>query len=353
MILDNYIARRIGAGVAASIAVLLVLVTFVQVVDELGDVGRGNYTTTDALVYVALNIPQTLYELFPMAVLLGSLVGLGALAAGSELTAMRAAGYSVRRIAGATLRAGVLLILLSLLIGEALAPSAQRLAETNRNEKLNENMALRTANGYWARDGQSYINIGNVLPDGSLRDLRIQDYSPSGELSQVTHAAAAAWVNGDWTLFQIRRTRFEQDRVIALSLPSAPWQTRLEPRMMDLVIVRPRMLSTFGLMRYIQFMNDNGQDATIYEVAMWTKLFTPLTILAMILLTIPVVFGSMRNVALGQRIFVGVLIGTGFFLFARLFNNAAVVYKLSPILSAALPSVVVFLLSLWLYRRLV
>jgi lipopolysaccharide export system permease protein len=331
---------------------LVILVAFLEVVDEMGDVGKGEYGIGDVFFYVALNIPQMLYEIFPMAVLLGSLIGLGGLAAGSELTAMRAAGISVRRITYSALKTGAVLVVIATLIGEVIAPPAQRFADKMRADRIAAHITLKSGSGFWARDGDAYVNIRHILPNGNLRGVSIYRYNPDRTLRSATLADSAIYHQGGWELFDVAESVFSEGQIHNRHLASRDWQSGLQPNMLDVIVVRPRMLSTLGLYRYIGFMRGNGQDATQYEVALWSKIFTPLTIVAMILLTIPAVFGMMRSTGIGQRIFIGVMVGISFFLLNRMFNNMAVVYGVPPIVATSLPSLLVLGVSLLLSRRL-
>ncbi len=351
-IIDRYVGRSIAVSFVATTAILVILVAFLEVVDEMGDVGKGAYTTRDVFIYVVLNIPQMLYEIFPMAVLLGSLIGLGGMAAGSELTAMRAAGVSVRRITYSALKTGALLVAIATLIGEFIAPPAQRFADTFRAERIAAHITLKSESGFWARDGDAYINIRHILPNGDLRGVSIYRYRDDGALRSATVAGSAIHRNDTWELFDVNESLFGEDGIRHRHLASREWQSALRPNMLDVIVVRPRMLSTWGLYRYIGFMRGNGQDASHYEVALWSKIFTPLTIVAMILLTIPAVFGMMRSSGIGQRIFIGVMVGIAFFLVNRMFNNMAVVYGVPPLAAASLPSLLVLGASLLLSRRL-
>lgn len=351
-LLDRYIGHSIGIATLATLAVLLILIAFITVVDEMSDVGKGSYQLPDVLFYVLLNVPQILYELFPVAVLLGSLIGLGGLAAGSELTAMRAAGVSVRRITYATLKVGAIIILTATLIGELIAPEAQRYADILRASKIANQITVETRSGFWARDGSSYVNIGHILPDATLRNLAIYHYHSDGTLEQITLASSAAYQHDHWQLHEVTQTRFHDGRPHPIQLATLAWESSLKPNLLHVIIVRPRMLSTWGLYRYIGFMRDNGQDAAAYEVALWSKLLTPLNIVAMILLTIPVVFGLTRNIGVGQRIFIGTLIGIVFFLSNRMFGNMAIVYGLPPLLAASAPSLAALAAAFFLGRRI-
>jgi lipopolysaccharide export system permease protein len=350
-ILYRYIGRSVLSGILGTLLVLLILVSFVSLVDELRDVGKGEYDTGDAFLYMLLQMPRRIYELFPIAVLLGSLIGLGGLASHSELVAMRAAGVSVGAIVLGALRAGVLLLAAVLVIGELVAPESDQYAESMKAVAISQQVTLRSKYGFWARDGDAFVNIREILPGARLQDIYIYEFTPDRRLRLATHAAYAFYRGDRWELREIAQSEFLPDRVVSHSLESATWDSLLNPRLLSVVTVKPAMLSTWGLYSYGRFLRDNGQNAVPYEVALWSKLVMPAATLAMLLLAVPFVFGPLRSVGIGQRIFAGSLMGVVFFLVNRMFEHMAVVYGLPPAFAAAFPTLAVLALVGWLFRR--
>jgi lipopolysaccharide export system permease protein len=326
------------------------LVGFVTLLDEMEEVGRGDYRTIDALQYVLLVLPRGAYELFPVAVLLGSLTGLGGLASHSELTAMRAAGISLAQIIGAAMKAGVLVMLLVVLIGEVVAPNSERRAEVMRAEKVAQQITLKSQYGFWARDGDAYINIRYILSSSELKDIYIYEFEQNRELKVATYAGSAVYQKDHWLLRDIRQSHFTADGVTSETLQSAAWGSMLSPDLID-IVVRPSLLPFWGLYQYIRFMHENGQEARVYEVAFWGKVMTPLLTLVMVFVSVPIVFGVLRSVGVGQRIFVGAILGLMFLMVSKAFANMAVVYQLNPLFASAFPGLLLFAVGLWLARR--
>lgn len=349
--LDRYIGRSVIVSIFVTLLILLILVGFVTLMDELGEVGKGNYQVADVFLYVLLVLPRRAYEVFPMAVLLGSLVGLGGLANNSELVAMRAAGVSLARIIGSVLKAGLVAMLVLILIGEVLAPNTEQYAQRMRASKLANQITLNSQYGFWARDGSSFVNIRKILPGSQLQDIYIYEYSPQQELKIATHADFAHYQDDHWLLKGITQTQFLEQGVRSLQIDEATWDSMLSPSILDVVVVRPSMLPIWGLYEYISFMNENGQEATIYEVAFWSKLISPLVTLVMVFLSVPFVFGALRSVGIGQRIFLGALLGLAFFLLNKVFGHMAVVYDLNPLVSAGLPGLLFLMAAIWFVRR--
>ncbi len=350
-VLNRYIGKTVIINILVMLIILLAMVAFGNLVNELKDVGEGDYATADAFLYILMILPRRIYELFPVAVLLGSMVGLGGLASHSELTAMRAAGVSLYQIIMAVLKAGVVMMALVIVVGEFIAPVTEQYAESMRSSKISKQITMQSEYGFWARDGESFVNIRKILPGARLEDIYIYEFTEDGRLSIATHAAYAQYRDDRWLLSDIQQSIFSTDRVDSRKLETAAWESMLDPSLLNVVVVRPTMLPIWGLYRYIGFMHDNGQSAIPFEVAFWSKLVMPIVTLVMVFLAVPFVFGVLRSVGIGSRVFAGTLIGTTFFLLNKVFSHMAVVYELSPLFAASLPLLLVSGLSFWMMRR--
>ena len=208
-ILDRYIGRAVAFGVFGVLLLLLVLMGFFELLNELEEVGQG-YTTAMAFGYVGLILPRYTYELFPVATLLGSLIGLGGLASHSELIAMRAAGVSLARILGAVLKTGALLLVLVVLVGEYLAPMAELQAQRMKTQAVSGQATLRTRFGFWSRSGDSIIHVGQVLPGSRLADVTLYEFGAGHTLRRAIHAGQASYEQDHWRLQQVRESEFSR-----------------------------------------------------------------------------------------------------------------------------------------------
>ncbi len=351
-LIDRYIGTSVLSGTFVVLAVLLTLTGFVSLEDELGDVGKGSYAIEDALLYVLLVLPRSGYEMFPVAALLGSLAGLGVLARHSELIALRAAGVSLARIVSAVMKVGLLLAVISVALGEFLAPASEQLATSLRAEKIYGQVTLRTKYGFWARDGSAFINIRKILPGAQLGDIYIYEYDADKRLRLATYAQQALYREDHWLLKGMEQSEFVDGQVRTRALSEAEWTSFLDPALLRVVMVDPLVLPLRGLQKYITFMRENGQNAASYEVAFWTKIVNPLVILIMLFLSIPFVFGDLRTAGVGQRVFAGAVIGAGFLLFNKAFGHLAVVYHINPLIAACLPGLLCLFLAVWYTRRI-
>jgi lipopolysaccharide export system permease protein len=349
-ILDRYLASAVIGGTIVTLAVLLPLLAVFILADEMDQVGTNNYRFIDALAFVTLSLPRYTYQVFPIATLIGALVGLGQLAGRSELVAMRAAGQSIGRIVLGALAGGLLLALVAVLLGEVVAPPAEQRAQALRSTAQGDGVVQMTASGFWAKDDNAFVNIRGIEPGARLRDISIYEIEDAW-LTTATHAREANYRDGAWVLEGIERSRIAADRVEVERIDSATWSSLLNPQLLKVIVVEPQVLPVWGLYRYIRYMRRTEQDAGPYEVAFWNKIVHPVLILAMIFVSIPVLLGSARSSGIGAKIFAGIIIGIAFYLVSRTFSYLALLYGMNPALAAIVPPVLFVLGALWLLRR--
>ena len=339
-ILDRYIATNIATHTAIVLFVLLALFTFFAFMDEMGQVGRGSYGLAQAAQYVVLTIPRMMVQMFPIAALIGSMAGLGLLARHNELTVIRAAGVPLKRIVWAVMKVGLALAIMVSVLGEWVAPRSEGRAQVLRSVSMSENISFKGKNGLWARDGNSVVNVREIMPDGKLAGVYIYDFAEPNQLKQITQAKQAIYLRDHWSLQDVTHQQFEADTVHSSQAVEEVWTTRLSPDLLNVVIVKPDTLSMVGLRNYVNYLHENGLKAERYEVAYWAKIAAPFVTGVMVFLAIPFVFGSLRSVTAGQRIVVGTLIGVGFYLFNQVTTYVTLVYELNPIAGALLPAVI-------------
>jgi len=351
-ILDRYIGVAVFRSIALVLLVLMALDGFFRLARELNKVGTGNYDQSEMFIYLFLTTPAHAVEFFPVAALLGAIMGLGTLANESELVVMRAAGVSLLRIAGSVLKAGFVLILTLMLLAEFVVPPAEQYAQSRRSQMLAEQTALKTENGFWSRDARSFLNIRGISPGGDISDIYIYEFNDDHQLHTTTHAKRALYENGQWILSDLTQSQISLQGIKTRTFERAQWDSLLSPALINLIVVNPLQLSIRDLYRYYRYLVDNGQDADRYELAFWARLILPLSIAVMLLLAVPFVFGPLRSVGVGQRIFIGFLVGLGFFLFNQAFNHLGIVYNIMPLLSASLPALSFLVLAVVMIRRI-
>ena len=353
MILDRYIARAIVGGTFMSLFVFGSLFAFISFVSELQHVGINNYGALQALLYVLLNLPLLLYQVFPSAMLLGGLLSLGALASTSELIVMRAAGISIMRITGAVLKAGAMLIIVVVLLGEFLAPVAISMAKTMRAEALEGRVLTGDRTGLWSKYGDNFVYIGMVLPDVQLRDVIIYELDEMHRLKKTTFAEQAHYEDGLWHLKDVNSSEISKDKISTTFNETETWPAMVSTDLFNVLNLEPEDMSANELWQYSLYLDENELESDAFWLAFWVKVFTPLTSVGMLMISVPLVLtSSSRTGGAGQRIMIGVMIGVAFYVLNRVVNQMGIIYGITPVISAGLPSMLVIAVSMMLIKRL-
>ncbi len=351
-ILDRYIAKAIITYTLLVLLVLIALYSFIEFITELEEVGEGKYEVMDALSYTLYSIPQHIYDLLPVAALLGSVLGLGYLAGQSELVAMRAAGFSVNRIIRSSLATGMIFVAITILMGEVVAPLATQTANQLRSLAKTGRLSEQAEYGFWIRNNNTFSHIGRVLFNGQYADIEIFEFDEQRRLRVIIQADRAFYHHDGWHLRNVTQHFISSAGITTRHLPQTHWKYRLTPEMLDVVLVDPQNLSAWGLYRYINYLQENKQATEQYQQAFWSKIVAPFNTLIMMFLAIPFIFGPLRLVSVGQRVLVGALVGIGFFLFTRLFSQLGLVFNLPLFLSAAFPAFLCLGLGVVMLRRI-
>lgn len=351
ILLDRYIARTLVTHTFIVVCVLLALFTFFGLIDELDDVGKGSYGLAQAGQFVLLSIPRLLTQLFPIAVLIGAIGGLGVLARNNELTVIRAAGVPVKRIAWAVMKVGLAMVVVVTVVGEWIVPDTEHRAQVLRTVSLSQTISFKSRNGLWARDGLSIVNIREILADGRLSEVQIYEFESSSKLRRTVYGKFALNTGGAWRLQDVTTHEISPDGTRTTQLPELEWATQLSPELLDVVVVKPDTLSTAGLSKYVGYLKDNGLDADRYEVALWSKISAPLVTALMVFLAIPFAFGPLRSVTAGQRLVVGTLVGVAFYLVSQLSTYVTLVFELNAIAGALAPTVLCAAIGTYFLRR--
>lgn len=348
--LDRYIGTHVLLAILTVLGIIVGLALLFAFIDELGDV-KGSYSTLNAAVYVLLTTPSRIYEMLPMAALIGCLIGLGTLASSSELTIMRAAGVSLGRIVVAVMKPMLLLMLVGVLNGEYVAPWSENLAQASRSSAQGAGEAQSSKRGLWHRQGDEFVHINAVQPSGLLLGVTRYRFDDQRNLLSASFARRARFDNDAWVLTDVATTHFRGDHTEVVKAPEERWDVQLTPELVGTVIMEPDALSITGLWRYIHYLDEQGLNNSRYWLAFWTKVLQPAVTVALVLLAISFIFGPLRSVTLGQRIFTGVIVGFVFRILQDLLGPASQVFGFSPLLAVAIPAGLCALAGVYLLRR--
>jgi lipopolysaccharide export system permease protein len=333
-------------------SVFLVLGGLFIFIDQQDDIGVGRYNALSALWFTLLNLPQQAYELLPVTALMGSLLGLGSLARGSELVVVRATGVSTQRLAGAAAIAGLILIGVELLLGEVLAPPLHEAAKEQKAFSKFNNVSFGGGSGAWVRDGNLIINVARQSGQRQFSGMQIFELSADHRLRAIGHAGGAtAGANRTWLLTDYTESRFTPERVLAPPLGQRVLESNVTAGFLGLAVESPSQLTSRSLLRLIRYLEANSLSARDYLFAFSSRLARTVAILFSVLLAIPFVLGSLRSAGTGTRMLMGLVAGIALYLLQRLIDSGTVVFDLNPVLLAWLPTALLATVTLLLLAR--
>lgn len=351
-ILTHYLLRTILATTALVLIVLLALAGLFEFIAELDDT-RGDYQTPQAVLYTVLRLPQLAFEMLPVSVLIGSLLGLGTLAANSEIIVMRAAGLSVRRLSAMVGVTGGVLLLATVLIGEFIGPPLDYFARSLRIESRFEQTERRTGNETWIREGNLFLHLERVNSEFEFGSVYMFRFDQSNQLAAIARAENSGIDDDDqWVLENYRETQFAADGVHVVDSPVAIESFGIEPEVLGISLVKPQSLSGRGLYSYIAYLRRNQLDARRYEAELWYRVARTSTVVIMPILALAFVFGSLRTGGAGARLMIGVVIGLAYYLGSEMLANYGQVFSLNPAVVAWFPTAVLFAVTVLALRRI-
>ncbi len=357
-IINRYLAYQVFIGLCIATAVLLPLISFLDLLGQLDDVGkmaqdrRGFYGVKDAFLHTALFMPRRFIQLAPFIALLGSVIALGRLAINLELTALRIAGISPIRISLAPLGVGVILILFVAILEQFIAPQLQQKAILHRAMVLEQTVQLGGELGIWTRDEKNILRIGEMLNAKRAANVEVLHFDDNGSLLTYTHAKYADIIDDNlWKLSEVITKTFTGEQIKSVSTSSMNWKSFLSPDDISTLNKTPESLSPVELFQHVRFLRTTGQEADAYALALWRKAGGALITIAMLLLSIPFVLGSSRT-GLVNKLVLAAMVGIGVYLLDQIIANAGLLLHLNPALIALFPGLVLIVLANFWLRRI-
>ncbi|MEM7250920.1 MAG: LPS export ABC transporter permease LptG [Pseudomonadota bacterium] len=351
-ILDRHVGSYVILGTLGALALLVMLFSVIDLVDDLENVGRGRYTAASAIVHQLYLVPGRVLAMLPVAGLMGSLFGLGLMASSLELVAYRAAGVTIGRITLAVLKSGALLIAIALILGELVVPVAERKAEADRADLLEQHLTVRSRYGFWLRGGNTFVKVGRILPSSELEALDIYEFNTERKLERASRAKRARFTDTGWVLESVDRSTFTDEGVALSHHRQVVSSLVIDPEQIRAISVEPERLSTLGVIRQIGFLRTNGLNAARYELALWNKVCYPIVSGVLIFLAVVLVLGVLSQVTAGYRLLIGILVGVSFHIVQKMSMHMGLVFEVSPALSVLGPALVCGALGYALLRRI-
>jgi len=348
--IDRYIVSSVASAMLLVMAIVLsldFLFAFIGEMDEL----TNQYQAIEALMFVVTTLPRRIYDYLPLGAFMGCLVGLGAMAKNSELVVIRAAGVSTSRIVLAAMKPAMVVVLIGLLLGEFVAPYTEKMAQSQRAVLQGAESNIATHAGLWHREGQVFMHFNAVEPNGVLHGVSLQYYDEHKQLVKSRFARRAIFQRGSWQLEGVLETEFLGGRTKSSRFSTLAWDTELSPSVLNVLIVKPDNLSISGLYTYAHYLQEQDLSSAEYMMAFWKKVLQPVSTAVLVLVAISFVFGPLRSVTMGFRVFSGVVVGLLFKYAQDLLGPSSLVFGFNPIYATLVPIIVCFLVGLMLIKK--
>jgi lipopolysaccharide export system permease protein len=373
-VLDRYVSREVVGAVAFALVAFLALFAFFDLISELPQVGRGGYALQHAFLYVLMGLPGYVYDLMPIAALIGTIYALAQLAAKSEFTIMRASGLSTGRAGWMLAKVGIVFVLITFLFGEVIAPASSEMGERLKLQAQGSTVSKEFRTGLWTKDvirangiegdpiGSRFLNVGDVTPEGQLQGVKMYEFDRDFHLTAMVTADRAEYRNNNvWRMANVTETVFPRNAtdissvVTTRQLPSRDLVSEITPDILSVLFADPDRMSAYGLATYTRHLAENKQTTERYEIAFWKKLFYPLAVLVMMALALPFAYLHFRAGGVSLKIFIGIMIGVSFQLLNSLFSHLGLLNTWPPLATAVLPSVTFLLVAiaalLWVQKH--
>lgn len=347
--LSRYVGKFVLSAICVVLFVILSLDLVSALIDEMGRL-KGDYTMKEAVIYALLYIPSSIYDYLPLSALVGCLIGLGMLASSSELTVMRAAGVSIRRLVWIVFKPVFIVVLIGAAIGEYIAPYTDQYADSRRALARGHSVALDSEKGLWNREGNIYMHINAVLPNGKVFGVTRYEFAPSGKLKSASFVDSAIYQGDHWFEEDVEVTYFREDGVSTEYFSGRSWYTELSPDLLNVLVFDPEELPIRRLHDYSIYLEKQNRDSSDYRLAFWQKTLQPLATLSLVVIAISFVLGPLRQVTMGFRVFIGVIIGLIFQTSQKLLGPTSIIMGFSPVYAVLLPIAFCFFFG-WLLLK--
>jgi lipopolysaccharide export system permease protein len=391
-ILQRYFAVNIISAVFFVLAGLLGLISFMDLTGELPAVGKGGYMIQHALLYVVMLLPGHVYEVMPVAALIGTIYVMAQFAQSSEFTIMRASSMSTQFALWMVFKIGIVFVFVTFVFGELVTPMTAPLAEKLKLNAKGSTVSQAFRSGLWTKDvvhkdgirgevtGARFFNVRQILPDGKLIDVKLYEFDVNFRMHSLITAASATYEgNNTWRLADVTETLFTNSRV--LSTPGAPLAeganlqthfgqetsgvttrklatrelvSEITPKIMSVSSSDPERMSASELAVYTRHLAENKQETDRFKIAFWKKLFDPLAIFVLMAVALPFAYLHTRSGGVSLKIFIGIMIGVSFLLVNTLFSHLGLLRTVPPALTAMAPSLLFLagaLGALWWVER--
>ena len=350
--ITKYLNKEFFISITMIMLGLIALFSFFDFIQEINDLGKGGYGLIQIINYIILSIPGHVYEIIPLAVLIGAMYTVGELSQNSEFTVMRSSGLSIKKIAASLIYVGLFFCFLTFIIGDLISPNSEKNAQRLKISSTDSVVSQEFKSGFWIKDGKSFVNIENVLPNSSLEDIHIYEFDNDFKLRTIVNAKQGVFQDGQWKLNNITLTHLGEEKITSTNIENGNWKSLIRPEMMNALIISPEKMSTINLVKFINYLRLNNQKVTRYEIALWEKLIHPIMPLVMLLFAVPFGFLQERSGGKYLKMFLGIIIGISYLILNTMIRHLGLLNDWQPFMSSLIPTIIFLSIGLYLIFKI-
>ena len=346
MVIKKHLIKETSMSILFIMGALLAMFAFFDLLQELDSIGKGHYGLGKILLFVVLSAPGHIYEIVPVAVLIGTMYSLAQFARNSELVVLRTSGLSILKIGGVLIRIGIVFALLTFIVGELITPLSEKTAQRIRIKAIDSVVAQDFRSGLWVKDGRNFVNVEQVKPDAELVNVHIYSFDQNFQLTSINSAKSARFNGENWDLTDVNITNLSKAKVESKSLAKTNWKSLIRPELLNVLLVLPERMSAWNLYSYIGHLTKNHQKTSRYEIALWAKMIYPIACMVMVMLALPFGFLQQRSGGITYKILAGIMLGILYQVLNKVFLHLGLLNDWSAFTSAVVPTALFFLASI-------
>ncbi len=355
IVIKKHLIKETSMSILFIMGALLAMFAFFDLLQELDSIGKGHYGLGKILLFVTLSAPGHIYEIVPVAVLIGTMYSLAQFARNSELVVLRTSGLSILKIGGFLLRIGIVFAILTFIVGELITPLSEKTAQRIRIKAIDSVVAQDFRSGLWVKDGRSFVNVEQVKPDAELVNVHIYSFDQNFQLTSINSAKSARFNGDNWDLTDVTITNLSKAKVESKNLAKTNWKSLIRPELLNVLLVLPERMSAWNLYSYIGHLTKNHQKTSRYEIALWAKIIYPIACMVMVMLALPFGFLQQRSGGITYKILAGIMLGILYQVLNKVFLHLGLLNDWSAFTSAVIPTSLFFLASIvmlaWVERH--
>jgi lipopolysaccharide export system permease protein len=345
-LINRYLIQEIVASILLIMLALIAMFSFFDLIQELESVGKGSYGLGNVLMFVLLSAPGHVYQVVPVAVLVGTMYALGRLSRNSELIILRVSGISITSITWSLVRIGFIFAVFTFVVGEFVTPYTEKTAQRMRIKATDSVIAQDFRSGLWIKDGRSFVNVEEILPDTTLMNVHIYEFDQDFHLRTISNAKSGHYEEDGWSLSEVTQTLFGEDNVKSNFFPEANWQSLIRPELLNVLLVQPEKMSARNLYSYITHLSENKQKTSRHEIALSAKIIYPMACMVMVVLALPFGFIQQRSGGASGKIFFGIMLGVFYQVLNRVFVHLGLLNDWSAVFSTVVPTLLFLIAGL-------